>query len=221
MEQDKLLEQLFDWQHSIAADLLQREVAVWQAIPKIATYIAQLISQLPTSYREVKAGVWVGPHTEIAPSAIIKGPAIIGAGCQIRHNAFVRKHVICGDQVLIGNATEVKNAILFDQVQVPHFNYIGDSILGHKAHLGAGAILSNYKAQGDEVYVYSNGQKIGSGLRKFGALLGDETEIGCNAVLYPGTIVGPRSIIYPLTPVRKTIPADTIVKNDGHHYPRR
>jgi NDP-sugar pyrophosphorylase family protein len=220
MEQDKLGSQLFDWQHSIAGDLLREEAEIWRAIPKITTFILQLIAHLPDTYQELKPGVWVGPETEIAPTALIQGPAIIGARCQIRHNAFVRNQVICGDEVVIGNATEVKNAILFDGVQVPHFNYVGDSILGYKAHLGAGAIISNYKAQGDEIHLWLDGQKTGSGLNKMGVLLGDDAEVGCNAVLYPGTIVGRRSIIYPLSPVRGTIPADTIVKGDGRLYPR-
>lgn len=221
MEKDKPGDQLFDWLHSRAADLLREEVQVWQAIPKIADYIQQLIPRLPDGYREIKPDVWLGPGTEVAPTAVIQGPAIIGADCQIRHNAFVREHIICGDGVVIGNASEVKNAILFDQVQIPHFNYVGDSILGYKAHLGAGAIISNYKAQGNEIHLWLGQQKIGSGLQKLGALLGDEAEIGSNAILFPGTIVGRRAIIYPLSPVRGTIPADTILKNDGRQYPRR
>lgn len=220
MEKDKLGNQLFDWQHSIAADLLQQEAFLWQAIPKIEEYILKLAKRLPDNYQEIKPNVWVGPGTEIARTAIVEGPAIIGASCQIRHNAYIRQHIICGDLVVIGNATEVKNAILFDGVQIPHFNYVGDSILGFKAHLGAGAILSNFKAQGDEIFLQFNKEKVGSGLRKFGALLGDEAEVGCNAVLFPGTILGPRSIIYPLCPVRGTIPADTIVKNNGSQFPR-
>lgn len=221
MEGDKLGDYLFSWQHSRAADLIREETEVWQAISKIAAYLPQLITQLPATYQEVMPGIWVGPETEIAPTALIQGPAIIGARCQIRHNAFVRNHVICGDEVVIGNATEVKNVILFDGVQIPHFNYVGDSILGYKAHLGAGAIISNYKAQGDEIHLWLNGQKMGSGLNKLGALLGDHAEIGCNAVLYPGTIIGRRAIIYPLSPVRGSIAANTIVKQDGLAYPRR
>lgn len=220
MEKNKLADQLFDWEHSIAADFLRQESNVWRAIPKIQFFIQELIPKLPTDYQEIKPGVWVGSQTEIASSAEIIGPAIIGANCQIRHNAFIRDQVICGDGVVIGNATEVKNAILFDAVQVPHFNYVGDSILGYAVHLGAGAILSNFKAQGDEIHIYLDDQKIGSGLNKFGALLGDHVEVGSNAVLYPGTIVGRNTIIYPLTAVRKTIPADLIIKGDGQIYPQ-
>ena len=221
MAPDKPANQLFATQYSRAGYLLQQQEQVWQAIPAIEDYIAPLIEQLPPSYQERQPGVWVGPDTEIAPTALIEGPGIIGSGCQIRHNAFIRGRIICGDQVVIGNTTEVKNAILFDRVQLPHFNYVGDAILGYRAHLGAGAVVSNFKSQGDEVHVYWQGQKIRSGLQKLGALLGDYAEIGCNAVLNPGTIIGRRSIIYPLVSVRGNIPADTIVKGDGQHYPRR
>jgi NDP-sugar pyrophosphorylase family protein len=220
MARDSLGDQLFDWQHSIAAGFIRKESEIWQAIPRIADFIPQLIAQLPDTYQEFRPGVWIGPETEIAPTALIEGPAIIGARCQVRHNAFIRNQVICGDEAVIGNATEVKNAILFDGVQIPHFNYVGDSILGYKAHLGAGAIISNYKAQGDEVHLWLDGQKTGSGLNKMGALLGDGAEVGCNAVLYPGTIIGRRSIIYPLTSVRGTIPANKILKQDGQRFPR-
>jgi len=212
---------LFDWSHSLAGVYLEQEAFPWEAIPKIGTYISQLSEQLPTTYRELYPQVWVGPDTTIAPSAVLEGPMIIGARCEIRHAAFVRPQVICGDDVIIGNSTEVKNSILFDGVQIPHFNYVGDSILGYKAHLGAGAILSNFKATGDEIKVEWSNQRMGSGLNKLGALLGDHVEVGCNAVLYPGTIVGRGSIIYPLSPVRGTIPENTIIKNDGKHYPKR
>lgn len=221
MVKDKLFDSFFDWNHSVAADFLKRESEIWKAIPKIEDYIQALIPTLSADYQEIKPKVWVGPNTEIASSAMIIGPAIIGANCQIRHNAFVRNQVICGDEVVIGNATEVKNAILFDGVQIPHFNYVGDSILGYKAHLGAGAILSNFKAKGDEIHIYLDDQKLGSGLHKLGALIGDQVEIGCNAVLFPGTIVGRNSIIYPLTSARKTIPANVILKKDGQMYPQR
>ena len=209
-----------DWSKSLAGAWLSEAERLWEAVPKIADFLMLLSKQLPASYREVQPSVWVGPNTEIAPTAMIVGPAIIGANCQIRHGAFVREHVICGDDVIIGNATEVKNSILFDGVQIPHFNYVGDSILGYKAHLGAGAIISNFKSTGDEIHVTIDQKKVGSGLNKLGALLGDRVEVGCNSVLYPGTIIGSDSIVYPLTPVRGTIPGNIIIKNDGKQYHR-
>jgi NDP-sugar pyrophosphorylase family protein len=218
MEEDK--QQWLDFTKSIAGGWLRQEERWWEAIPQIADQLLALSQYLPADYQEIKPQVWVGPGSIIAPTATILGPAIIGANCQIRHGAFVRSQVICGDGVVIGNATEVKNSILFDAVQIPHFNYVGDSILGYKAHLGAGAIISNFKSAGDEIHVVVNQQKIGSGLQKLGALLGDRVEIGCNAVLFPGTIIGNDSIVYPLTSVRGTIPAEVIIKNDGKQYPR-
>lgn len=210
-----------DWTKSLASEWLQKEQRLWDALPKLAETLKALSTQLPSGYQEVKPMVWVGPGTTISPTATIIGPAIIGANCQIRHGAFVREQVICGNEVIIGNATEVKNSILFDGVQIPHFNYVGDAVLGYKAHLGAGAILSNFKSTGDEIHVIIDQKKIGSGLNKLGAILGDRVEIGCNSVLYPGTIIGQDSIVYPLTPVRGTIPAKVIIKNDGKQYARR
>lgn len=207
-----------DWTKSLASKWLVAEPKIWEVIPEIGEILSLLSHQLPAGYKEIKPMVWVGPGTSIAPTATIQGPAIIGANCQIRHGAFVREQVICGDDVIIGNVTEVKNSILFDEVQVPHFNYVGDSILGYKAHLGAGAIISNFKSTGDEIHLIIDQKKVGSGLNKLGAILGNRVEIGCNSVLFPGTIIGQDTIVYPLTPVRGTIPANVIVKNDGKQY---
>jgi NDP-sugar pyrophosphorylase family protein len=215
-----LTAQLFDLRHSLAAHLLERVHYPWQALPLIGAYLQELVPQLPKDFVQIAPQVWVGEGTFIEKTALVQGPAIIGRNCEIRHAAFFRGQVIIGDNVVVGNSTELKNAILFDGVQVPHFNYVGDSILGYKAHLGAGAILSNFKSTSDEINVYLEGKKMGSGLNKFGALLGDHTEIGCNAVLYPGTIVGREAIIYPLCPVRGFIEAGSILKNDGQLYPR-
>ncbi len=210
-----------DWTKSLASEWLQKEQKLWNVLPKLAETLKAISQQLPRGYQEIKPMVWIGPGTTISPTATITGPAIIGANCQIRHGAFVREQVICGNEAIIGNATEVKNSILFDGVQIPHFNYVGDAILGYKAHLGAGAILSNFKSTGDEIHVIIDQKKVGSGLNKLGAILGDRVEIGCNSVLYPGTIIGQDSIVYPLTPVRGTIPAKVIIKNDGKQYARR
>ena len=212
---------LFDFSHTLAAPLLERVHYPWEVLPKIAEYIQELAQQLPDDFEEIAPQVWVGQGTYIEKTALIMGPAIIGRNCQIRHSAFIRDQVIMGDQVVVGNSSEVKNAILFDEVQIPHFNYVGDSILGHRAHLGAGAILSNFKSTHDEINVYLEEKKMGTGLRKFGALIGDRVEIGSNAVLFPGTIVGRDAVIYPLCPVRGYVEEGCILKNNGRIFSRK
>lgn len=212
---------LFDFTHTLAAPLLERVHYPWEVLPKIAEYIQELAQQLPADFEEIAPQVWVGQGTYIEKTALIMGPAIIGRNCQIRHSAFIRDQVIMGDRVVVGNSSEVKNAILFDEVQIPHFNYVGDSILGYRAHLGAGAILSNFKSTHDEINVYLDEKKMGTGLRKFGALIGDRVEIGSNAVLFPGTIVGRDAVIYPLCPVRGYVAEGSILKNDGSIFPRK
>mgnify|MGYP000868015307 FL=1 len=212
---------LFDFTHTLAAPLLERVHYPWEVLPKIAEYIQELAQQLPDDFEEIAPQVWVGQGTYIEKTALIMGPAIIGRNCQIRHSAFIRDQVIMGDRVVVGNSSEVKNAILFDEVQIPHFNYVGDSILGYRAHLGAGAILSNFKSTHDEINVYLDEKKMGTGLRKFGALIGDRVEIGSNAVRFPGTIVGRDAVIYPLCPVRGYVEEGCILKNDGRIFPRK
>ncbi|MBK6947333.1 MAG: UDP-N-acetylglucosamine pyrophosphorylase [Haliscomenobacter sp.] len=216
-----LTESLFDLQHSLSRPFLESVHYPWEILPALGGILSSLIAELPSGYRELAPGIWVGEGTRIESTALLKGPAIIGRNCDIRHAAFIRENVLLGDEVVVGNSTEVKNAVLFDGVQVPHFNYVGDSILGYKAHLGAGAILSNFKAAGDMIFVQlSDGTKRDTGLNKLGGLIGDFAEIGCNAVLFPGTIVGRQSIIYPLCPARGFIPAGQILKNDGKLYPK-
>jgi NDP-sugar pyrophosphorylase family protein len=213
---------LFDIQHTLAASFLEKARYPWEILPTIGAILERLVPTLPSDFLEVKPGVWIGSGTDIAHTAYIVGPAIIGRNCQIRHGAFIREYVLIGDGVIVGNASEIKNAILFDGVQAPHFNYIGDSILGYKAHLGAGAILSNFKAAGDEITVrLSDRVQIPSGLTKLGGLLGDFADIGCNAVVFPGTIIGRGSRVYPLTPARGHIPPGHILKSDGKCYPMR
>lgn len=178
--------------------------------------------RLPEDFEQIAAGVWVGKGTEIDGSVRIKGPAIIGYDCAIRHTAYIRENVIIGNGAVVGNSTEIKNALLFDKVEVPHFNYVGDSILGYKAHLGAGVILSNLKSAKDNIMVsVEPGKNLDTGLKKFGALVGDFTEVGCNAVLNPGTIIGRESVIYPVTMVRGIIPERHILKNDGTLFPKK
>jgi len=189
----------------------------WDALKKIAPYLkANLRPGLHNRCEGVafvSEQVFIGEGTVVEDGAMIKGPAIIGRNCQIRHNAYIRDQVIIGDNCVIGNSSEVKNSILFNHAVAPHFNYIGDSILGYNAHLGAGVQISNFKLMPENVKVEVNGRAVDTGLRKFGALLGDETDIGCNAVLNPGSIIGRGSVIYPNTNWRGILPANMIVKN--------
>ncbi len=215
-----LTKSLFDFSQTLAKDLLKEVNYPWESLALLSEWLNTSSGKLPSDFQQLQPGVWVGAGTNIAASAFIQRPAIIGRNCDIRHNAFIRSNVLIGDGVVVGNATELKQCILFNGVQVPHFNYVGDSIMGYKAHLGAGAILSNFKSTADEISVFLDGEKTLTGLNKLGGLLGDFAEIGCNAVLYPGTIVGRRCVIYPLVGVRGTIPERTIVKPDGSRYPR-
>lgn len=214
MEYD--IKSLFDLEQTIAADIFHNKAYPWEALPDIGSFILALAKRLPADYEQVSENVWVGRGTEIAPSAAINGPAIIGRGCEIRHCAYIRGNAIIGDGSVVGNSTEIKNAILFNTVQVPHFNYVGDSILGYKAHLGAGVICSNVKSDKKTVAVrLPDGSVLDTKLRKFGAMVGNRVEVGCNCVLNPGTVIGADSIVYPLTMVRGLIPSNHILKNNG------
>lgn len=213
---------LFKQEHSIASGIFDDINYAWEVLPRIKDFIRELASHLPGDFERIAENVWVGRGTEIDASVQIKGPAIIGHDCAIRHTAYIRENVILGNGVVVGNSTELKNALLFDRVEVPHFNYVGDSILGYKAHLGAGVILSNLKSAKDNIRItMESGETIDTGLKKFGALIGDFAEIGCNAVLNPGTIIGPESVIYPLTMVRGIVPEKHILKNDGSLVPKK
>ncbi len=215
-----LTESLFDLRHSLSRPFLEAAHFPWEILSGLSEMLSALMAELPSDFRELAPGIWVGEGTRIESTALLKGPAIIGRNCDIRHAAFIRENVLLGDEAVVGNSSEVKNAVLFDGVQIPHFNYVGDSILGYKAHLGAGAILSNFKAAGDEIFVrLPDGTKKGTGMNKLGALVGDFAEIGCNAVLFPGTIAGRNSVIYPLCPARGYVPAHHILKNDGSFHP--
>jgi NDP-sugar pyrophosphorylase family protein len=213
---------LFDLSQTIAAPLFQGATYAWEVLPLISGGFAELASRLPDDFEQVVENVWVGKGTTIERTAMLKGPAIIGYDCEVRHAAFIRENAIIGNAVVIGNSTEIKNAILFNGVQVPHFNYVGDSVLGFEAHLGAGVILSNFKTTKDNIQLKdADGASIDTGLRKLGALIGDRVEVGCNAVLNPGTIIGKESVIYPLTPVRGIVPSQVILKNNGSIVPKR
>ena len=206
--------ELYDLSHTLAAELLSSCEYPWEALPKIKDFVISLGKTLSAEeYYSPEENVWISKDAKVAKSATICPPCIIGKGTEIRTGAFVRCSVIVGDGCVVGNSCELKNAILFDNVQVPHFNYIGDSILGYRSHTGAGAITSNVKSDKSLVCVRGNdGEVIKTGLKKFGAMLGDFVEVGCNSVLNPGTVIGKNTNIYPLSSVRGSIPPDSIFK---------
>ena len=208
---------LFDLSQTEHAAIFDGCQYAWEALKKIEGYLAANLKPALHNKCEgvafIGEKVFIGEGTMVEDGAMIKGPAIIGRNCQIRHNAYIREHVIVGDDCVVGNSCELKSALLFNGCQVAHFNYVGDSILGHKAHLGAGANLSNYKAFPGNVTVEVDGKPFDTGLRKFGALLGDGCDIGCNAVLNPGSIVGRGAVIYPGVNWRGILPANMIAKN--------
>jgi len=212
---------LFTGYRTLAAPLFEQVTYAWEVLPQIGTCIQELIPTLSDDYTEIGEDVWVGKNTTISPFTTIQGPTIIGHDCDIRPGAYIRGNALIGNGVVVGNSTEIKNAILFDGVQVPHFNYVGDAVLGYKAHLGAGVILSNLKAVSSSIDVKTPDGVIPTGLRKFSAILGDYAEVGCNAVLNPGTIIGMKSVVYPLTSVRGVVPPVTIVKQDGTFVTKR
>ena len=210
---DMKIEKLYSLEHTMAKELLEKYEYPWEALPYIGEFIRELGEKLPKKeYNSPMDGMWIHKTAKIAPTAGIIGPVIIGPAAEIRHCAYIRGKVIVGAGAVVGNSTELKNVILFDQVQVPHYNYVGDSILGHKAHMGAGSITSNVKSDKTLVVVKDRGQEMTTGLKKFGAMLGDEVEVGCNSVLNPGTVVGRNSNIYPLSMVRGVVPAKSIYK---------
>lgn len=193
----------------------------WEVLTRIKAHFKDFAENLPDDYEQIGENIWVGKGTTIEKTVTIKGPAIIGYNCELRQCAFIRDYVLVGNSVVIGNSTEIKNSIIFNKVQIPHFNYVGDSVLGYAAHLGAGVIISNLKSSKDQVKVRNDESCIETGLRKFGAIIGDFAEVGCNSVLNPGTVIGRNSIVYPLTPVRGVVPADHILKSNGELVPRR
>lgn len=212
---------LFDFSHSLAGERLQRAKTPWGALAQISAWICEIGAALdPAEYEERSPQVWVHRSARIAPTAYLGAPCIVGPETEVRHCAFVRGSALIGAGCVVGNSTEIKNAILFDHVQVPHYNYIGDSILGYGAHLGAGAVTSNVRSDKRPVVVHGLAGDVETGRKKVGALVGDGVEIGCNSVLNPGTVIGRRTSVYPLTCVRGEIPADCIVKNDMTIVPR-
>jgi len=214
---DKLLiNKLFEPGHTLAWNLLTQYSLPWEVLPNIGRFIEKIGAGLSSDeYDNPEGNVWIHKTATVAPTASIGKSVIICKDANIRHCAFIREFAIVGCSAVVGNSTELKNVILFDNAQVPHFNYVGDSILGYKAHMGAGAITSNVKSDSSLVTVAYEGNKVETGLKKFGAILGDGVEVGCNAVLNPGSIVGAGSTIYPLSFVRGFVPAHSIYKQKG------
>ena len=206
---------LFDLSHTLAGDYLARFEYPWQALDGIKDLILALGPTLGEEYEELGSQIWVHQTAQIAHSAFLGTPCIIGPRTEVRHCAFIRGSALVGAGCVVGNSVELKNVILFDSVQVPHYNYVGDSILGYKSHMGAGSITSNVKSDKTPVSVKNGAEKIETGRKKFGAILGDFVEVGCNSVLNPGTVVGPRTNIYPLSCVRGAVPGDSIYKTGG------
>ncbi len=204
---------LYDLSHSRAGDYLAGFTYPWEALAGIADFIRALGPTLPQDEFEQRGDdIWVARDAEVYPTACIKGPCIIGHKTEVRHGAFIRGSALGGDNCVVGNSVELKNVILFDKVQVPHYNYVGDSILGFCAHMGAGSITSNVKSDKQLVVVHSGAERVETGRKKVGAMLGDHVEVGCNSVLNPGTVIGRNSNIYPLSSVRGTVPAHSIKK---------
>ena len=210
------IKELFDTSNTIASELFEGKTYPWEVLPFIGDFIIKLSQTLPADeYDNPSEGVYIHKTAQIAPTASITGPCIICKDAELRQCAFVRGKAIIGEGAVLGNSCEIKNAILFNKVQVPHFNYIGDSVLGFKAHTGAGAVTSNVKQDKTLVTVLYEGKRIETGLKKFGAILGDNVEVGCNSVLNPGTVVGKGSNVYPLSMVRGYVPANSIYKTGG------
>ena len=206
---------LYDLNHTRAGSYLAGFEYPWQALEGIRDLILALGPGLGEDYTELTPAVWVHKTARIAPTACLGAPCIIGANTEVRHGAFIRESALVGEGCVVGNSVELKNAILFDGVQVPHFNYVGDSILGYLAHLGAGAVTSNIKSDQTLITIRSGRERIPTGMQKIGALVGDHVEVGCNCVLNPGTVVGKHTTVYPLTSIRGTVPEYSIVKNGG------
>ncbi len=205
--------ELYDLKETIASELLKEVTYPWEALPKIHDFIISLGEKLSKElYEERGEHIWIAKSAKVAPTACLNGPLIVDEDAEIRHCAFVRGNAIVGKGAVVGNSTELKNVILFNRVQVPHYNYVGDSILGYKSHMGAGSITSNVKSDKTLVVVKGEGISIETGLKKMGAMLGDNVEVGCNSVLNPGTVIGRNTNIYPTSMVRGVIPPDSIYK---------
>ncbi|MBR3133916.1 MAG: UDP-N-acetylglucosamine pyrophosphorylase [Clostridia bacterium] len=213
MEECKIIN-LYNLEETIAKDLIEKYTYPWEVLPHISDFIIELGNSLPEEeYTKIGENVWIHNTAKVFESAYINGPTIICKNAEVRHCAFIRGSAIVGESATVGNSTELKNVILFNDVEVPHYNYVGDSILGYKAHMGAGSITSNIKSDRKNIIIKKDDKKIETGLRKIGAMLGDNVEVGCSSVLNPGSIVGKNTNVYPLSSVRGVIPANSIYKN--------
>lgn len=213
MEQCKIVN-MYDLNETIAKEYMETAEYPWELLDGLSDYIKRLGATLdPEKYEKRGEDVWVAKNAKVAPTAFLGSPLIIDEEAEVRHCTFIRGSAIVGKGAVVGNSTELKNVILFNKVQVPHYNYVGDSVLGYKSHMGAGSICSNVKSDKKLVVVKDGDEKIETGVKKFGAMLGDHVEVGCGSVLNPGTVIGRNSNIYPLSPVRGCIPADSIYKN--------
>lgn len=215
------IQKLYNLEETIAGEVFEGLTYPWEVLPKIGSFIVKLGETLPEDrYERRGENVWVARSAKIYPSAYIGGPAIIDEEAEVRHCAFIRGNAIVGKGAVVGNSTELKNVILFNKVQTPHYNYVGDSVLGYKAHMGAGSITSNVKSDKTLVVVKSAAGSIETGLKKFGAMLGDNVEVGCNSVLNPGSVIGRETNIYPLSRVRGYVPEKSIFKESGNIVPK-
>ncbi|MGI5946719.1 MAG: UDP-N-acetylglucosamine pyrophosphorylase [Lachnospiraceae bacterium] len=216
------ISEMYDLTQTMAADYLGQFTYPWEALAGIGEYVEALGKTLSgVEYEKRGDNVWIHKTAKVAPTACLTGPAIIGAGAEIRHCAFLRGKILVGEGAVVGNSTELKNVILFNKVQVPHYNYVGDSILGYKAHMGAGSITSNVKSDKCLVKVHAEDGDIETGLKKFGAMIGDNVEVGCGSVLNPGTVIGRESNIYPLSSVRGCVNSHSIYKKQGEVAEKR
>ena len=208
------VENLYDLKETIAGDIFEGVVYPWEVLPKINDFIIELGKRLPGElYEEKGENIWIAKSATVAPTACLNGPLIVDEDAEIRHCAFIRGNAIVGKGAVVGNSTELKNVILFNKVQVPHYNYVGDSILGFKSHMGAGSITSNVKSDKTPVVIHNGDTTVETGLKKMGAMLGDCVEVGCNSVLNPGTVIGKNSNVYPTSMVRGVVPAGHIYKS--------
>ena len=214
------IKDLYDLDHTLAKDYLLQFTYPWEALKGIKDLICSLGQTLGEDYTEIEPDIWVHKTAKIAPTAYIGAPCIIGANTEVRHCAFIRGSALVGEGCVVGNSTELKNVILFDGVQVPHFNYVGDSILGYKAHMGAGSVTSNVKSDKSPVVIHTEAP-IPTGIKKVGAMLGDYVEVGCNSVLNPGTVIGRNSNVYPTACVRGVVPEDSIYKKNDQIIKKR
>ena len=216
MIKDFTIANMLDLNETIASELFEGKTYPWEVLPEIGGFIKKLGKTLSEEEYEHRDGdIWIAKSAKVAPTASINGPVIIGKDAEVRHCAFIRGNAIVGEGAVVGNSTELKNAVLFNKVQVPHYNYVGDSVLGYKSHMGAGSICSNVKSDKQLVVVKDKEERLETGMKKFGAILGDNVEVGCGSVLNPGTVIGRETNIYPLSPVRGCVPAGSIYKNSG------